>query len=183
MSFINVNVHFVWGTKNRAQYLDSKETRRKAWEHIRENALKKNIFIDTINGYSDHCHTLISLGYDHTISQLMQLIKGESAYWINKNNLCRRKFEWQDEYYAVAVSPSNLDAVRRYIRNQEEHHGHTSFQKEVDAFIKASGFQKFEDGSFRPVDVMDQPLYFWPPVITGAKAPTGDNPPFHDSTS
>ena len=168
MSFINVNVHFVWGTKNRVPYLDSKETRRKTWEHIRENALKKNIFIDTINGYCDHCHALISMGYDHTISRLMQLIKGESAYWINKNNLCGRKFEWQDEYYAVAVSPSNLDAVRRYIRNQETHHGHISFQAEVDEFIKTSGLQKFKDGSFGTGDVMDRALRSWPPTISGS---------------
>ena len=147
MSFININVHCVWGTKNRVPYLDSKEKRRKVWEHIRENALQKDIFIDTINGYYDHCHCLISLRFDQCIGQLMKLIKGESSHWINKNNLCRQKFEWQDEYFAVAVSPSDLDAVRRYIREQEKHHGCTSFQAELDEFFIASGFRKYKDGS------------------------------------
>jgi hypothetical protein len=49
----------------------------------------------------------------------MQLIKGESSYWINKEQLLNRKFEWQDEYFAVSVSESMLDKVRNYIKNQE----------------------------------------------------------------
>ena len=128
-------------------YLDSKELRATTWEHIQENAQKKKICIDTINGYHDHCHALIFMDFNQTMSQVMQLIKGESSYWMNKNKLCRTRFEWQDEYYAVSVSPSNLDQVREYIRNQEEHHRHSSFQEEFDHFITASGFQKLKDGS------------------------------------
>jgi len=51
----------------------------------------------------------------------MQLIKGESSFWINKNKLTARKFEWQDEYFAVSVSESVVDKVgiiskiRKYI--------------------------------------------------------------------
>ena len=167
MSFINVNIHFVWGTKNRAPILDSRETRRKIWEHIRENAQKKNIYIDTINGYSDHCHCLVSMRSDQTIGQTMMLIKGESSFWINKNKLCRGKFEWQDEYYAVAVSPDDLDAVRKYIRNQEEHHKYTSFQKELDEFIAKCGFQKLKDGSMRNTDAKDGTIQL--PTLHGLK--------------
>ena len=28
----------------------------------------------------------------------MQLIKGESSHWVNKNGLTKKKFEWQSEY-------------------------------------------------------------------------------------
>ena len=52
----------------------------------------------------------------------MQMIKGESSYWINKNSLVRCKFEWADEYYGVSVSESHVVRVREYIKNQEEHH-------------------------------------------------------------
>lgn len=52
----------------------------------------------------------------------MQLIKGESAYWINKNDLIKEPFEWQDEYLAVSVLESMLNKVRTYIKYQEEHH-------------------------------------------------------------
>ncbi|MDY7393960.1 IS200/IS605 family transposase [Aureibaculum sp. 2210JD6-5] len=123
MPFVKTYIHFVWSTKNRVPYLDSKELRKKVWHHIRENAKEKGIFIDFINGYSDHCHCLVSLGRDQTIQKVMQLIKGESSFWINKQNLTKKKFQWQDEYFAVSVSESMIDKVRNYIKNQEIHHG------------------------------------------------------------
>ena len=87
MPFVKVYIHFVWSTKNRQPFLHSKELRFKVWNHIKENAKEKGIFIDFINGYSDHCHCLISLTVDQTIQKTMQLIKGESSFWINKNKL------------------------------------------------------------------------------------------------
>ncbi len=65
----------------------------------------------------------------------MQLIKGESAFWFNKQGLTRQKLEWQDEYFAVSVSESQIEIVRNYIKNQEEHHKHKTFQQEYDEFI------------------------------------------------
>ena len=78
--------------------------RLKVWNHLRDNAKEKGIFIDFVNGYSDHCHCLVSPGVVQTIQKIMQLIKGESSFWINKNGLTEHKFEWQDEYYAASVS-------------------------------------------------------------------------------
>lgn len=142
MSYIKVWIHFVWSTKNRKPYLDSSEVREKVWKHISENAKEKGIYIDFINGYSDHCHCLISLGADQNIQKIMQLIKGESSFWINKNKLTKEKFEWQDEYFAVSVSESIIDKVRDYIKNQETHHKKKTFQEEYDDFIIKFEFNK-----------------------------------------
>jgi putative transposase len=131
--------------KKRIQFLGSLELREKIWHHIRDNAKKKGLFIDFVNGYSDHCHCLISLGTNQTIEKVVQLIKGESSFWINKEGLTQQKFEWQDEYFAVSVSESMIDKVREYIKNQEEHHKHKTFQQEYDEFISKYGFQKFAD--------------------------------------
>jgi REP element-mobilizing transposase RayT len=60
----------------------------------------------------------------------MQLIKGESSFWINQQGLTKEKFQWQTEYFAVSVSESILEKVRNYIRNQESHHSKKSFQEE-----------------------------------------------------
>jgi len=144
MAHVKVYIHFVWSTKNREPVLKTKELRKKVWQHIRENAKEKGIFIDFINGYAEHCHCLISLGIDQTMEKIMQLIKGESAYWINKNHLTESKFEWQDEYFAVSVSESMLDKVRNYIKNQEEHHKKKTYHEEYDEFIEKYGFKKFK---------------------------------------
>jgi hypothetical protein len=75
----------------------------------------------------------------------MRLIKGESSFWINKTNLCKTKFEWQDEYFAVSVSETFVDISRNYIANQEVHHQTKSFDQEFKGFMKRAGFQKFKD--------------------------------------
>jgi putative transposase len=145
MSFIKVYIHFVWSTKNRYPYLDTSELRKTMWKHIRENAKKKDIFVDFINGYQEHCHCLVSLGGNQTMRQTMQLIKGESSYWINKEQLLSEKFEWQDEYFAVSVSESQIDKVRNYIKNQEEHHSRKTWKEEYAELIERYGFQNFKD--------------------------------------
>jgi putative transposase len=122
MPFVSVYIHFVWSTKDRVPYLETKEIRNAMWQHIRDNGKAKGIFIDFVNGHQEHCHCLVSLGVDQTISKVMQLIKGESAFWFNKQGLISKKLEWQDEYFAVSVSQSAYNNVRNYIKNQEEHH-------------------------------------------------------------
>ena len=144
MPFIKVWIHFVWSVKNR-QPLLTDEIRQNVFQHIRENARSKEIHIDFINGYVDHVHCLISLGSDQTVEKIMQLIKGESSFWINKNQLCKTKFEWQDEYFAVSVSEAFVEKVRGYIAKQEEHHRKQSFDDEFKDFMKRAGFQVFKD--------------------------------------
>lgn len=144
MPFVKVWIHFVWSTKNRQPFLTD-EIRQKVFGHIRENAREKQIHLDFINGYTDHVHCLISLGTDQTLEKMMQLIKGESSFWINKNHLCSTKFEWQDEYFAVGVCESMLENARKYIANQETHHQTKSFDDEFEEFLNRAGFQKLKD--------------------------------------
>jgi hypothetical protein len=51
-------------------------------------------------------------------------------------------FEWQDEYIAVSVSESKVDTVRKYIKEQKEHHKTKSFAEEYAEFEKKYGFVK-----------------------------------------
>jgi putative transposase len=145
MPFVSVYIHFVWSTKNRVHYLKTKTMRAAMWQHIKENGEAKGIFIDFVNGYQEHCHCLVSLGTEQTISKVMQLIKGEAAHWFNAQNFISEKLESQDEYFAVSVSESVRNKVREYIKNQESHHIKKTFQQEYDEFMIKYGFQKFED--------------------------------------
>lgn len=142
MPFTKIWIHLVWSTKNRHPYLND-DIRQRVFQHIRENAMKKEIYLDFVNGYKDHIHCLISLGVDQTIARTVQLIKGESSCWINKQGLIKEHFEWQSEYFAVSVSESGVQHVRNYIKNQEEHHRHKTFHQEYDEFISKYGFEKF----------------------------------------
>ncbi len=144
MPYVKVWIHLVWSTKNRLPFLTD-DIRSKVFQHIRENAKKKNIFLDFINGYLEHVHCLISLGVDQTIADTVKLIKGESSHWINQNGLTRTKFAWQHEYFAVGVCESLIDRTRDYIRNQEAHHSKKGFDEEFELMLKKYGFQRFED--------------------------------------
>ena len=110
--------------------------------HIKQNSIKKEIFIDTLNCVEDHIHLLVSLGTEQTIAKIAMLIKGESSFWVNKEKLTKQKFEWQDEYIALSVSESAIDKVRQYIINQEEHHKKKTFTKEYEEFLNIHGFSR-----------------------------------------
>lgn len=142
MPFTKVYIHLVWSTKNRLPLLNTLELRNEVWQHIKENSVKKGIFIDFVNGHIDHCHCLVSLGTNQTVEQIVRLIKGESSFWINKNKLIKEKFQWQDEYFAVSVSESMIEKVRNYIRNQEIHHQKKTFAEEYEEFMRNYGFDK-----------------------------------------
>lgn len=135
MAYVKIMVHAVWGTKYRQPILD-KPTLKILLDHIRENAKAKKIRIDIINGQPDHIHCLFRLNADMAVSKAIQLLKGESSHWMNKNNITARKFEWAVEYYAGSVSDSLLSVVRSYIRHQEEHHRKKNFEREFNLLVK-----------------------------------------------
>ncbi len=140
MPYIRVYLHFVWATKHRTPYLYSEPLRKAMWAHLEENAKIKEIHTINIGGFTDHCHCLISLTKDQTISKIAQLLKGESSYWINKSGLLvegfsEKKFEWQNDYFVESVSPHLLLSIQNYILSQEHHHTIPGFHDEYDKFL------------------------------------------------
>ncbi len=139
MSWVRIWVHVVFSTKNRTPFLQQ-NIRENVFQHIRKNAESKGIWLDSVNGYADHVHCLVSLNKDQSISKVAQLLKGESSFWINKNKLTESKFAWQDDYWAASVGESQLKQTRSYIQTQESHHRKISFVEEVDEFLNKYGF-------------------------------------------
>ena len=140
MSWSRIWVHLVFTTKNRDQIL-RENIRQNLFDHIKENAKAKEIYIDSIGGYSDHCHCLISLGKDQNISKIAQLLKGESSLWVNKQKIFNYHFSWQNDYWAMSVSESGIDKVRSYILNQEQHHKKKTLNDEIDEIMKKYGWK------------------------------------------
>lgn len=143
MSYTRIWVHCVWGTKRRTPFL-TKDNKWDIINHIKENARAKGIYIDFINGNKEHIHCILSLKADETLAKTIQLIKGESSFWINNNHLSKMKFEWADEYFAVSISESQIPIVRNYIKNQEEHHRIKTWKEEYEEFMQKYNFVKFK---------------------------------------
>jgi len=140
MAYVKIWIHCVWGTKRRQSFL-TKDNKPVIMQHIKDNAKQKKIYIDQVNGCTEHLHALIKLTPDQSIAKVIQLIKGESSYWINKNKILPQ-FEWADEYYAASVSESQVQVIRNYIREQERHHAKKTWTDECNEFVTRYGFEK-----------------------------------------
>ncbi|HEY9533690.1 MAG TPA: IS200/IS605 family transposase [Mucilaginibacter sp.] len=140
MSYVRIWIHLVFAAKNREPLLKD-HFRYDVFKHIAHNCLEKDIFLQAINGYTDHIHCLLSLGKDQNVAKIVQLLKGESSFWINQQGFTPSKFSWQDDYFAVSVSESQLNQVVSYIKNQEKHHATKSFAQEVDEFMRHYGWE------------------------------------------
>jgi len=87
-----------------------------------------------VGGVADHVHLLVGTKPTHAPADVVREIKKASTAWVREK--FDRKFSWQEGYGAFTVSRSLIDAVARYIDNQEEHHKKRSFQDEYIAFLQ-----------------------------------------------
>ncbi len=93
-----------------------------------------------IGGTEDHVHLLVGLNSSHRLDYFMRDLKADSSEWIHKE-IGKRTFAWQKGYGAFAVSPSNIESVTKYVRNQEQHHRRKTFQEEYVELLKSSGVE------------------------------------------
>lgn len=89
-----------------------------------------------IGGMPDHIHLAIKLKPVHSLSRIMQKIKGNSSKWLNEQNRLPGRFSWQDGYGAFSVSESQISNVMQYIKEQRKHHQRLSFKDEIIEFLK-----------------------------------------------
>ena len=134
-SLSRILIHLVFSTKNREPWLKN-EIRERLWPYLggiaRENGMKAL----EVGGVADHVHLLLSIPASIALSKALQLIKGSSSHWMKDTFPNIAGFAWQDGYGAFTVSQSQLDAVREYIRTQEEHHRTRTFAEEYRAFLE-----------------------------------------------
>lgn len=139
MSFVRIWVHVVFSTKHRTPWLQN-GLKADVCKYIIGNCKKKEIFLQAIDGHTEHLHCLVSLGREQCIANIVQHIKGESSFWINNTKIIEEPFSWQDDYFAVSVGESQVKRVVNYIKKQEQHHAKKSFDEETKEFGRAYGW-------------------------------------------
>ena len=143
MPYVKIWLHCVWSTKD-PTCLIPQSFRPALLKHFRENAAENTIVLETINAHEDHVHALINMGKQQNLSTVMQYVRGESSFWINNQKLLPYHFSWQDDYFAVSISHSQVDRVREYIQNQDKHHKNMSWAEEVELFMNKYGFERIK---------------------------------------
>jgi REP element-mobilizing transposase RayT len=104
-----------------------------------------------INNMPDHFHILVGQRPNVALSDLVRGIKAGSSGFINDRRWVLGRFSWQEGFGAFSYAHSQLDAVIRYIQNQQEHHRRTTFQEEYLEILKRFNVPHDERYTFRPV--------------------------------
>ena len=142
-SYISCYVHYVFSTKDHEKWLKS-DIRERLFPYLggicKENSLK----LIKAGGVDDHLHLLVSLPSTITIAKAIQYLKGGSSRWIHETFENMKDFAWQEGYGAFTIGVSQIDRIKIYITNQEDHHRKKTFREEFIDFLNYHGIE-FEE--------------------------------------
>jgi REP element-mobilizing transposase RayT len=94
-----------------------------------------------VNSVTDHAHILFVLSKNVALAKAVEEVKKGSSKWLKARGAEFGGFHWQSGYGGFSVSESSVEAVKRYIADQEEHHRRKTFQEEFRAFLQRYGVE------------------------------------------
>jgi len=138
-SFTRLTYHIVFATKYRQRTIGA-EFQKRLYGYIGGTLRGKKGHLIEIGGVDDHVHLLAGMSPSLAVSEVIRDVKANSSKWM-KEELRVAGFEWQKGYGAFTVSYDRIEAIRKYIQNQEEHHRTRSFQEEYIDFLQRHGVE------------------------------------------
>jgi putative transposase len=131
-----VYLHAVFSTKDRQRFFQDRDFRTKLHAYLCGISQKLDCPMIVAGGVEDHVHVLAR--HSRLISQAdwVKELKRASSLWLKKQGPGFRDFGWQAGYGIFSVSTSNLEAVGKYIADQEAHHKKKSFQDEFRGMLE-----------------------------------------------
>ena len=130
-----VYIHLVFSTKERRPFLRNKTIRNSLHSYLGGISKKLECAPIITGGMEDHVHLLARFGRTITQAEWVKELKRVSNLWL-KEQYSIRDFEWQGGYADSSVSASNLEYVKKYITNQEQHHRKMNFQEELRTLLR-----------------------------------------------
>jgi REP element-mobilizing transposase RayT len=136
-TFTNLLAHVIFSTKDRLPLFTS-DLRPDMLAYLGGIVRKLHGKVIESNARPDHVHCLLSLPPTLVVAEALRVLKSNSSLWVHETRRWAA-FAWQTGYGAFSVSQSNVPAVVKYIRNQDQHHRKVSFQEGFVAFLKRHG--------------------------------------------
>ena len=128
-------IHIIFSTKNRQPTIaPSVQEDLKAYL-VGTLANLDSPSIET-NCTEDHVHILCTISKNHSLAKILEELKKSSSKWLKDKAPEFQDSYWQAGYGAFSVSQSNVESVRSYIRDQEQHHHSATFQEEFRRFLE-----------------------------------------------
>lgn len=140
-SLVQIYVHLVFSTKNRAPFLQDAGFRERTHAYLVGICKNQECPSIRVGGTEDHVHILSRLGKTRDVSTLIRELKRDSSKWIKQENPRLGDFHWQAGYGAFSVGPAHIDPLTRYIAKQEEHHRKETFQDEFRRLCRKYGVE------------------------------------------
>jgi putative transposase len=136
---LSLHYHLVFSTKNRIPTITA-DWRSNLHAYLGGIVKGMNGVPLAIGGIEDHVHLLIGLRATHRLDYVLRDLKAESSKWAHQV-VGRKLFEWQGGYLGLTVSPSQIENVRRYVLNQEEHHRRQTFEEEYLEMLELAAIE------------------------------------------
>ncbi|MEK6755855.1 MAG: IS200/IS605 family transposase [Bacteroidota bacterium] len=150
-TYTRIYIQVVFSVQGR-QNLIRKENKEELHKYISGIVRNKGQKLITINSMPDHVHMFIGLKPDTALSDLVRDIKNNSSRFINERSWIRGKFRWQEGFGAFSYGHSQIDAVVKYIQNQERHHSKKTFREEYIEMLKKFNVEYDERYVFQWID-------------------------------
>lgn len=140
-TYHQIYLHFVFAAKNRDALIP-----RALWDEMYAYAggivRHQGHHPVRIGGYYDHLHLLVSYNPGgRPVSEMVKQIKIALNLWINSRIPNKGRFSWQTGYGCFSYSISQVEAVDRYIANQEKHHQAETFLDEYEKCLRKFGIE------------------------------------------
>ena len=129
--YTQMYLHLVWATWDRLPLIRP-QFRRAIYGCMQEQVAKRGCDVVAIGGIEDHVHLLIRFPTTVTIADIVKHAKGASSNLMNREVDPDGFFKWQGYYGAFTVAKSQVERVRAYIGNQEEHHRAGTLHPELE---------------------------------------------------
>jgi putative transposase len=136
---LSLHYHLTFSTKNRVPLI-APPWRSRLHAYLGGCVRTLGGIPETIGGVEDHVHLLIGLKATHRLADVLRDIKQQSSEWIH-DEIHEPRFAWQEGYGAFTVRVSNVERLKKYIANQEEHHKKTPFQDEYMRLLERHGIE------------------------------------------
>jgi len=136
MSYTNHLYHIVFGTKGR-QPLITPDIRPRFHQYLGGIVRGLGGIALALGGIEDHVHLLVKLKPTISFTDFLRDLKSNSSKWANENGM--PKFSWQRRYGSFTVSESQVSIVRRYVKNQEQHHKKFDYREEFETLLRNNG--------------------------------------------
>ncbi len=150
-TYIQFYAHLVFAVRNR-EVLIKREWKPEMEKYITGIVQNYRHKLIAINLMPDHAHIFIGYNVNHLIPDLIEEIKTSSNKWVKQNHLSRFRFSWQNGYGGFSHSRSQIDAVVKYVMNQEIHHKKRTFREEYLNILKKNDIQFSDDYLFEFFD-------------------------------